>query len=81
MTLRKMERRETSLAIHPDQVLAKCANGQMEIRLAVLLLWLMAAVAVATVLEQVAPAVIRTDRIYGTYRTYMIPRYARSRAD
>jgi hypothetical protein len=33
-----MERRETSTAIHPDQVLAKCANGQMETRLAVLCL-------------------------------------------
>ena len=31
-----MERRETSTTIHPDQVLAKCANGQMETRLAVL---------------------------------------------
>ena len=31
-----MERRETSPTIHPDQVLAKCANGQMETRLAVL---------------------------------------------
>jgi hypothetical protein len=25
-----MERRETDPAIHPDQVLAKCANGQMK---------------------------------------------------
>jgi len=33
-----MERRETSTTIHPDQVLAKCANGQMETRLAVLCL-------------------------------------------
>ena len=31
-----MERREISTAIHPDQVLAKCANGQMKTRLAVL---------------------------------------------
>jgi hypothetical protein len=31
-----MERRETSTAIHPDQALAKRANGQMKTRLAVL---------------------------------------------
>jgi hypothetical protein len=37
-TRRNMGRRETSPAIHPDQALAKCANGQMETRLAVLLL-------------------------------------------
>jgi len=32
-----MERRETSTTIHPDQVLAKCANDQMKTRLAVLI--------------------------------------------
>jgi hypothetical protein len=30
VTRRKMERRETDPIIHPDQVLAKCANGQMD---------------------------------------------------
>jgi len=36
-----MERRETSTASHPDQALAKCANGQMKTRLAVLCLRLL----------------------------------------
>jgi hypothetical protein len=36
VTRRKDGAPGNSTAIHPDQVLAKCANGQMETRLAVL---------------------------------------------
>jgi hypothetical protein len=55
-----MERRETSTAIHPDQVLAKCANGQMETRLAVLLLWLTAEEELGARIQEPGGATLRS---------------------